>query len=164
MASYNKIILAGNLGQDPETRYMPSGDAVTTLSVATSERWKDKASGEQKERTEWWKCTAFGRTAEIADEYLKKGSQVLIEGRGRTETWEKDGQKHYRFTVAIDNLVMLGSRQGGDAPAERQAKAEGKPAAKKPAGSFNDMEDDIPFASCELGDDVIFRKLRWGHE
>lgn len=142
MASYNRIVLAGHLGQDPETRYMPSGDAVTTLSVATSEKWKDKASGEQKERTEWWKCTAFGRTAEIAGEYLKKGSQVLIEGRGRTETWEKDGQKHYRFTVAIDNLVMLGAKPQENAG---PAKAEAKPAAKKPAGSFSDMEDDIPF-------------------
>lgn len=140
MSTYNRIVLLGHLGGDPATRYLPSGGAITTLSVATSEKWKDKASGEQRERVEWWKCTAFGRTAEIAGEYLKKGSQVLIEGRGRTETWEKDGTKHYRFTVAIDNLVMLGSRQGGDAPAERAV-----PVKKPAAGSFSDMTDDVPF-------------------
>ena len=93
MASVNKVIIVGNLGADPETRYMPSGDAVTNIRVATTDRYKDKASGEMKETTEWHRIAFFGRLAEIAGEYLKKGSQVYIEGRLKTRQWEKDGQK-----------------------------------------------------------------------
>lgn len=159
MASVNKVILVGNLGADPETRYLPSGEAVTNIRIATTDRWKDKASGEMKEATEWHRISFFGRLAEISGEYLKKGSQVYVEGSLRTRKYDKDGQTHYSTEIRGDAMQMLGSRQGGGAPespgrdrsADRggdrpaPAKAEGKPAAKKPAGSFNDMEDDIPF-------------------
>lgn len=107
MASVNRVIIIGYLGQDPETRYAPSGDAITNLSVATSETWKDK-NGEKQEHTEWWSVTLFGKIAEVASEYLRKGSLVYIEGRGRTETWEKDGEKKYRFKLIGDRMQMLG--------------------------------------------------------
>lgn len=155
MASVNKVILVGNLGADPETRYLPSGEAVTNIRIATTDRWKDKASGEMKEATEWHRISFFGRLAEISGEYLKKGSQVYVEGSLRTRKYDKDGQTHYATEIRGDAMQMLGSRQGGGAPESRgaerggdrpaPAKSEGKPAAKKPAGSFNDMEDDIPF-------------------
>lgn len=152
MASVNKVILVGNLGADPETRYLPSGEAVTNIRIATTDRWKDKASGEMKEATEWHRISFFGRLAEIAGEYLKKGSQVYVEGSLRTRKYDKDGQTHYSTEIRADAMQMLGSRQGGGAPESRgaeraaPARSEGKPAAaKKPAGSFNDMEDDIPF-------------------
>lgn len=152
MASVNKVILVGNLGADPETRYLPSGEAVTNIRIATTDRWKDKASGEMKEATEWHRISFFGRLAEIAGEYLKKGSQVYVEGSLRTRKYDKDGQTHYSTEIRGDTMQMLGSRQGGGAPESRgseraaPARAEGKPAAaKKPAGNFNDMEDDIPF-------------------
>lgn len=152
MASVNKVILVGNLGADPETRYLPSGEAVTNIRIATTDRWKDKASGEMKEATEWHRISFFGRLAEIAGEYLKKGSQVYVEGSLRTRKYDKDGQTHYSTEIRGDTMQMLGSRQGGGAPDSRgseraaPARAEGKPAAaRKPAGSFNDMEDDIPF-------------------
>jgi single-strand DNA-binding protein len=151
MASVNKVIVVGNLGADPETRYLPSGEAVTNIRVATTDRWKDKASGEMKEATEWHRISFFGRLAEIAGEYLKKGSQVYVEGSLRTRKYDKDGQTHYSTDIRGDVMQMLGSRQGGGAPESRgaeraaQPKGEGKPAAKKPADSFKDMEDDIPF-------------------
>ena len=149
MASVNKVILVGNLGADPETRYQPSGDAITNIRVATTDRWKDKASGEMKEATEWHRVAFFGRLAEIAGEYLKKGSQVYIEGRIRTRKYQdKDGVERYSTEIIGDRMQMLGSRAGAgegrasEPPAE--AKASGT-AAKKPAGKFDDMEDDIPF-------------------
>jgi single-strand DNA-binding protein len=153
MASVNKVILVGNLGADPETRYLPSGEAVTNIRVATTDRWKDKASGEQKEATEWHRVAFFGRLAEIAGEYLKKGSQVYIEGRIRTRKWQdKEGQDRYSTEIVADTMQMLGRREGaGEArgepsPARGEAKAaEPKAAPKKPAGKFDDMEDDIPF-------------------
>jgi single-strand DNA-binding protein len=150
MASVNKVIVVGNLGADPETRYLPSGDAVTNIRVATTDKWKDKASGEMKEATEWHRISFFGRLAEIAGEYLKKGSQVYVEGSLRTRKYDKDGQTHYSTEIKGDVMQMLGSRQGGGAPearAERSSapKSEAKPAAKKPAGGLKDMEDDIPF-------------------
>src|SRR5689334_10036120 len=150
MASVNKVILVGNLGADPETKYLPSGDAVTNIRLATTDRWKDKASGEMKEATEWHRIAFFGRVAEIAGEYLKKGSQVYIEGRIRTRKWQdKDGQDRYSTEIVADTMQMLGSRAGAGEPRGEAASAkpaEGKPAAaKKPAGKFDDMEDDIPF-------------------
>lgn len=151
MASVNKVILVGNLGADPETKYLPSGDAVTNIRMATTDRWKDKASGEMKEATEWHRIAFFGRLAQIAGEYLKKGSQVYVEGRIRTRKWQdKEGQDRYSTEIVGDTMQMLGSRSGSGEPRPESMKsAEPKPAgastAKKPAGKFDDMEDDIPF-------------------
>jgi single-strand DNA-binding protein len=154
MASVNKVIIVGNLGADPETRYTPSGDAVTNIRVATTDKWKDKASGEMKEATEWHRISFFGRLAEVAGEYLKKGSQVYVEGSLRTRKWQdKEGQDRYSTDIRGDVMQMLGRREGGGAPrddaaprgGEAKAGAEAKPAQKKPAGKFDDMEDDIPF-------------------
>ena len=152
MASVNKVILVGNLGADPETKYLPSGDAITNIRVATTDRWKDKASGEMKEATEWHRIAFFGRLAEVAGEYLRKGSQVYIEGRIRTRKWQdKEGQDRYSTEIVADAMQMLGSRPGSGEPreprAERTAPKAAEPAAavKKPAGKFDDMEDDIPF-------------------
>jgi len=159
MASVNKVILVGNLGADPETRYQPSGEAITNIRVATTDRWKDKASGEMKEATEWHRVAFFGRLAEISGEYLKKGSQVYIEGRIRTRKYQdKDGNERYSTEIIGDRMQMLGSRAGGgepraesraeprsEAPAKGLAPAGSAAAAKKPAGKFDDMEDDIPF-------------------
>jgi single-strand DNA-binding protein len=154
MASVNKVILIGNLGRDPETRYMPDGGAVTNVSIATTESWKDK-NGEKQEKTEWHRVAFFGKLAEIAGEYLKKGSQIYVEGRLQTRKWQdKDGQDKYSTEIVADRMQMLGSRQGmGGGDRERDsgdregaAKPTGKPAAAKPAGSkFDDFEDDIPF-------------------
>jgi single-strand DNA-binding protein len=153
MASVNKVILIGNLGRDPEVRYLPSGDAVTNISIATTEQWKDK-SGEKQEQTEWHRVALFGKTAEVAGEYLKKGSQVYIEGRLQTRKWtDKEGKERYTTEIRADRMQMLGSRSGGSErmpPSEEEsAPASGgarKPAAAaKGAGNLEDMEDDIPF-------------------
>jgi single-strand DNA-binding protein len=154
MASVNKVIIVGNLGRDPETRYLPSGEAVANISVATTSSWKDKASGEKKEETEWHRVSAFGRLAEIMGEYLKKGSQVYIEGQLRTRKWQdKEGKDRYTTEIRADVMQMLGSRAGageprgeprGEAAPRGDAAKAGAP-AKKPAGKFDDMEDDIPF-------------------
>jgi single-strand DNA-binding protein len=154
MASVNKVILIGNLGADPETRYLPSGDAVTNIRIATSEMVKDKATGDRKEVTEWHRVALFGRQAEVAGEYLKKGRPVYIEGRIRTNKWQdKEGHDRYTTEIIATTMKLLGSREGmGDAAArERGGEAkepavagEGK-AAKQPAGKFDDMDDDIPF-------------------
>ncbi len=109
----NKVILVGNLGADPETRYTPSGTAITSIRIATSESWKDKQTGEQQERTEWHRVDFFGRLAEIAGEYLKKGRQVYVEGRLRTDEYEKDGVKRYSTKIVADEMQMLGGREGG---------------------------------------------------
>ena len=144
----NKVILVGNLGADPETRYMPSGSAVTNIRIATSESWKDKESGEQKERTEWHRITFYNRLAEIAGEYLKKGSQIYIEGRLRTRTYEKEGQTHYSTEIIADNMQMLGSRAGAGSPDRSPVESirESGPKASAPEtknAEFSD--DDIPF-------------------
>jgi len=107
MASINKVILIGNLGRDPETRFLPSGSAVANISVATTDTWKDKTSGEKKEATEWHRVVFFGRLAEIVGEYLKKGSQVYVEGRLQTRKYEKDGQDHYSTEIIADTMKML---------------------------------------------------------
>ena len=154
MASVNKVILIGNLGADPETRYLPSGDAVANIRIATSEKWKDK-SGEQQEHTEWHRIAFFGKLAEIAGEYLKKGSQVYVEGRLQTRKWQdKEGQDKYSTEIVADRMQMLGGRGGGSGgsepmkrePAAAEAGGGGKPQqAKKGGGAFDQMDDDIPF-------------------
>ena len=152
MASVNKVILVGNLGRDPETRYTTGGDAVTNIRVATTDTWKDK-NGEKQERTEWHTVVFFGRQAEIAGEYLKKGKQVYIEGRLQTRKWQdKEGQDRYTTEIVADRMQMLGSREGSNAavaaePSARSAearsgaKAGGAPAKK----NVDDLDDDIPF-------------------
>ncbi|QJC58075.1 Single-stranded DNA-binding protein [Polaromonas vacuolata] len=168
MASVNKVIIVGNLGRDPETRSFPNGDQVTNITIATTDRYKDKTSGEAKEITEWHRVSFFGRLAEIAGQYLRKGSQVYVEGSLRTRKWtDKDGIEKYTTEIRADSMQMLGSRQGmggaqtGDeggggyepaaraAPAARPAMAAAPrqapaPAAKTASG-FDDMDDDIPF-------------------
>lgn len=154
MASVNKVILIGNLGRDPETRYLPSGECVTNISIATTESWKDKASGEKKEQTEWHRISFFGRLAEVAGEYLKKGSQVFVEGQLRTRKYQdkETGKDRYSTEIRADRMQMLGGRSsedGAGSPSPSRAPQEstaGASAAKKPsAGRFDDMEDDIPF-------------------
>src|ERR1700741_3296449 len=132
MASVNKVILVGNLGRDPETKYMPDGAAITNASLATSFQWTDKASGEKKEETEWHRIVFRGRLAEIAGEYLKKGSQVYVEGRLRTRKWQdKEGQDRYTTEIVADTMQMLGSRQGAGAPSDDEPRAP-RTAAKQP--------------------------------
>ncbi|MGH8632858.1 MAG: single-stranded DNA-binding protein, partial [Burkholderiales bacterium] len=138
MASVNKVILIGNLGRDPETRYLPSGDAVTNISVATSEKWKDKG-GEQQEHTEWHRVAFFGKLAEIAGEYLKKGSPVYVEGRIRTRKWQdkESGQDRYSTEIVADRMQLLGARGGGGTegtPREPAAAASAGAAAGGAAG------------------------------
>ncbi len=156
MASVNKVILIGNLGKDPETRYLPSGEAVTNITLATTESWKDKKSGEKQEHTEWHRISFFGRLAEIAGEYLKKGSPCYVEGRIRTRKWQdKEGQDRYTTEVVADRMQLLGSRGGsgggggGEGGGAREPAAAGagggKAPARKSGGSFDDMDDDIPF-------------------
>jgi single-strand DNA-binding protein len=149
MASVNKVIIVGNLGRDPEVRYLPEGGAITNISVATTDTWKDK-SGEKQERTEWHRVAFFGKLAEIAGEYLKKGSQVYVEGALRTRKWQdKEGKERYTTEIVADRMQMLGSRGGGSEPMAREpaaaASGGGKPQAKKGGGAFDEMDDDIPF-------------------
>ncbi len=158
MASVNKVILVGNLGRDPEVRYMPNGEAVANFSIATTDNWKDK-SGVKQEKTEWHNIVMYRRLAEIAGEYLKKGRPVYIEGRLQTRKWEKDGVTRYTTEIIADQMQMLGSGrdggaasydgesdQGGGADDFNQAPSQA-PAASKPAGGgdFDDFDDDIPF-------------------
>jgi single-strand DNA-binding protein len=169
MASVNKVILVGNLGADPETRYLPSGDAVSNIRLATTDRYKDKASGEMKEATEWHRVSFFGRLAEVVSEYLKKGSSIYIEGRIRTRKYtDQAGVEKYSTEIVADSMQMLGGRSPSDrsdhadgdfesqdrsrssarGPASRPGSA--RPAASAPltgggGGGFSD-EDDIPFA------------------
>lgn len=164
MASVNKVILVGNLGRDPETRYMPNGEAVTNVTLATSENWKDRNSGERQEKTEWHRVTFYRRLAEIAGEYLKKGSQIYVEGRLETRKWtDKEGKDRYTTEIIASEMKMLGSRAGSGAPqydatdegggggggSTRPAPAKaaaGKSApAKASGGGIADMDDDIPF-------------------
>ena len=162
MASINKVIIVGNLGKDPEMRSFPNGDQVANVSIATTDRWKDKTSGEMKEATEWHRINFNGRLAEIVGQYLKKGSQVYVEGSLRTRKWtDKDGVEKFTTEIRADQMQMLGSRQGMGAgssdsddgassysapraaPAARPAAA--KPTPAKAASGFDDMDDDIPF-------------------
>jgi single-strand DNA-binding protein len=167
----NKVILVGTCGQDPETRYMPNGNAVTNLSLATSEQWTDKQTGQKVEKTEWHRVSLFGKVAEIAGEYLRKGSQVYIEGKLQTREWEKDGIKRYTTEIVVDmqgTMQLLGGRpEGGNDSAPRQqrpqtqpqreqaprepqqqAPRESRPApqpAAQPAPDYDSFDDDIPF-------------------
>jgi single-strand DNA-binding protein len=164
MASVNKVIIVGNLGKDPEVRYMPSGGAICTVSIATSRQWKDKTSGERQEETEWHRVTFFDRMAEIAGEYLKKGRPVYVEGRLKTRKYtDKDGVEKFSTEIVATDMQLLGGRDGGGgesggaemegaapvrarpaAAAPTRSAPAAKPAAKSSTG-FDDMDDDIPF-------------------
>lgn len=148
----NKVILVGNLGADPDVRYSANGNAITKIRVATSEQWKDKQSGEMQEKTEWHRVTAFGRLAEIMGEYLKKGSQVYIEGRLQTSTYEKEGQTHYSTDIIANEMQMLGGRGGqgggdsfGGGNAGRPQQQSAQPAGGGRSQGGEDFDDDIPF-------------------
>lgn len=152
MASVNKVILVGNLGRDPEVRYTASGDAMCNLSVATTDNWRDKATGERKEMTEWHRVSFFGKTAEVCGQYLKKGSQIYIEGSIRTRKYtDKDGVEKYSTEIRGDTMQMLGGRQGSGAPAggggydSEPTDYSPAPPKNKPKPSFDDLGDDIPF-------------------
>lgn len=155
MASVNKVIIVGNLGRDPEMRSFPSGDQVANITVATTDRWKDKATGEQKEATEWHAIVFSGRLAEVVGQYLKKGSPVYIEGALRTRKWtdQATGQERYKTEIRGDVMQMLGNKsdggqQGGGAPQQQQraaAPAQQRQAAPAQGGGFNDMDSEIPF-------------------
>ncbi len=171
MASVNKVILIGNLGRDPEVRYMPSGSAMCTVAIATSRNWKNKESGERQEETEWHRVVFFDRLAEIAGEYLKKGKSVYVEGRLKTRKWtDKDGIEKYTTEIVAQEMTMLGGRDGGDdmghasqgepsAPRAEAPRRAAPPQNRAPAPApaprqapqpksstgFDDMDDDIPF-------------------
>ena len=154
MASINKVILVGNLGRDPEVRYTPDGASIANVTIATTDTWKDKATGEKKEATEWHRVVFFGKLAEIVGQYLKKGRQVYVEGALRTRKWQdKEGQERYTTEIVANEMKMLGSREGmSDAPPRESGGGGGSggsrpaAAASPAAGSgFNDFEDDIPF-------------------
>ena len=154
MRGVNKVILVGTLGADPEVKYMPNGNAVANVSVATSEAWKDKQSGEAKEKTEWHRAVFFRRLAEIAGEYLKKGSQVYIEGKLQTRKWQdKNGVDRYTTEIVANEMQMLGGRSNANRsqrsaqPTVAQSAAPRTAAARAPApaGDFEDFDDDIPF-------------------
>ena len=147
--SVNKVILIGNLGADPETRTTTSGSQVASLRIATSESWNDRQSGERKEQTEWHRVTIYGKLAEIASQYLRKGAKVYLEGRIQTRKWQdKEGQERYTTEIVANEMKMLGGRgTGGTAEMDKGSGRAAAPAGKgKPAGGgFDDMEDDIPF-------------------
>jgi len=151
----NKVILVGNVGQDPETRYMPNGNAVTNITLATSETWKDKNTGEQQERTEWHRVTFYQRLAEIVAEYVRKGSKLYVEGRLQTRSWEQDGIKRYATDIIANEMQMLDSRGSGGGgggsyqPAQQpaqQSSGGGEAKAAQPApADMDSFDDDIPF-------------------
>ncbi|WP_305907801.1 single-stranded DNA-binding protein [Methylomarinum sp. Ch1-1] len=158
----NKVMLIGNLGADPEVRYMPSGGAVTNVSLATTRRWKDRQSGERREHTEWHRVVFFNRLAEVAGEYLRKGSQVYVEGRIQTRKWQdQSGQDRYSTEIIAEEMQMLGSRSGGTANfgdsaqqggySAPQSQPSAAPQQQQPSGntpppaSYDDFDDDIPF-------------------
>jgi len=166
MASVNKVIIVGNLGKDPEMRAFPSGDQIANITVATTDKWKDKQTGEMKEATEWHRVVFNGRLAEIVGQYLRKGAQVYIEGSLRTRKWtDQSGVEKYTTEIRGDSMQMLGSRQsGGDdgyqrnaTPAPRSAPAPRAAPARAPAAAssgFDDMDDDIPFVSASMHYDM----------
>ena len=147
MASVNKVILVGNLGRDPEIKVFPSGDQIANVTIATTDKWKDKATGEQREAAEWHNLVFIGRQAEIAGQYLKKGSQIYVEGSIRTRKWQdKEGNDRYTTEVRVGNMQMLGGRPDGSQPAQRQsAPRQQAPQPQSNGGGFDDMADDIPF-------------------
>ncbi len=144
----NKVILVGNLGKDPEVRYMPNGNAVANITLATSESWKDKQTGEQQEKTEWHRIVMFRRLGEIAGEYLKKGSQVYIEGKLQTRKWQDNsGNDRYTTEIVANEMQMLGGRGGGSAgfSADSAPASKAAPAPAPAAAGADDFDDDIPF-------------------
>ncbi len=150
----NKVILVGNVGADPETRYMPNGNAVTNITLATSETWKDKNTGEQQERTEWHRVTFYQRLAEIVAEYVRKGSKLYVEGRLQTRSWEQDGIKRYATDIIANEMQMLDSRGSGGGgnsggnyqPSQAAAPASKPQSAPQPApADMDSFDDDIPF-------------------
>ena len=149
MRGINKVILVGNLGRDPEVRYAASGTAVTNITLATTDSWRDKSSGEKTEKTEWHRVVLFGRLGEIAGEYLRKGSQVYIEGRLQTRKWEKDGIDRYTTEIVASEMQMLGGRGGDTAPMPSSGYDQGEASNNRsPASSTDgpdDFDDDIPF-------------------
>ena len=153
-ASVNHCIFIGNLGRDPETRYTASGEAICNFSIACTESWKDKQTGEKKEMTEWVRVSAFGKLAEICSQYLKKGSQVYVEGSLRTRKWtDKDGVEKYTTEIRCDDMKMLGGRPEGGSQSsggrndgyDQSPRSESPPPGNKPKPSFDDLGDDIPF-------------------
>jgi single-strand DNA-binding protein len=142
MNGINKVIIVGTVGKDPEVKYMPSGSAVVNLSVATNEEWKDKTTGEKKERTEWHRCTFYARLAEIVGEYVRKGSKIYVEGKLQTRKWEKDGQDHYTTEVVVFQMQMLGGKRTDD-PTRETPQAGTQPNVAPGVEPFQD--DDIPF-------------------
>lgn len=140
--SVNKVILMGGLGRDPEMRYMPNGEAVANLSIATTETWKDK-SGAKQEKTEWHNLVAYRRLAEVIGEYCKKGSQIYVEGKLQTRSWEKDGVKRYSTEIIVDTMQMIGGNKEGQAGKESAPKRE----SVQSGGGFDDFDNDIPFAN-----------------
>jgi single-strand DNA-binding protein len=184
MASVNKVILVGNIGKDPEVRYMPSGDAMVNLTVATTDNWKDK-EGQKQERTEWHRVSIFGKLAEIAGQYLKKGSQVYFEGSLKTRKWQnKEGQDQYTTEIIADKMQMLGGRSGDSQspsnsnqgtggrqsnsgggggnyqpPAQSNESPGHRPQPQSSHGFEDDFSDDIPFIQPYMQNDVIFKKL-----
>jgi single-strand DNA-binding protein len=165
MASVNKVILVGNLGADPETRYAPSGDAICNIRIATTDTWRDKTSGEKREATEWHRVVFFGKLAEIAGQYLKKGRPVYIEGRLQTRKWQdKEGRDQYTTEIRADQMQMLGGQGEGAQQAARQPAPRQQQSAPSggggQSGGAGEFDDDIPFLSCATSDDVIARKLR----
>ena len=163
MASVNKAIIVGNLGRDPEMRYLPSGEAVANLAVATTDKFKNKA-GEMVEATEWHRISFFGRLAEVCGQYLSKGSQVYVEGSIRTRKYtDKEGVEKYATEIRGDRMQMLGSKESKqDTTKDQQRQPAARPAGGGSSG-FDDMDDDIPFGTASLARDVIWKKLR-GHE
>jgi single-strand DNA-binding protein len=143
----NKVILIGNLGKDPETRYTPAGLAITNITLATTESWKDKQTGERQDKTEWHRIAMFGKLAEISAEYLRKGSQVYIEGRIQTRKWQdQQGQDKYSTEIVANDMQMLGGRAGAGAPAMGEDSRSRAPAqASEPAVADVTLDDDIPF-------------------
>ncbi|MBT5217273.1 MAG: single-stranded DNA-binding protein [Gammaproteobacteria bacterium] len=143
MAGVNKVIVVGRLGSDPDTRYMPSGSAVTNVSVATSESWKDKESGEKQEKTEWHRVVFFNRLAEIASEYLKKGSQIYVEGRLQTRKWEdKEGKERWTTEIVANQMQMLGERMSSGSSSNNQSSSKN---TNNNEFANDDFDDDIPF-------------------
>lgn len=149
MSSVNKVILIGHLGKDPDVKYTTAGDAVANISIATTEKWKNKA-GEQQEKTEWHRLVLFGRKAEIAEKYLSKGKKAYFEGRLQTRKYEKDGVTHYSTEIVVDSLQLLDRSDardddGGEEPTQRRAPPARTAPASKPAATQGDLDDDIPF-------------------
>lgn len=169
MASVNRVILVGNLGRDPDMRYLPSGEAVANLAIATTDKYKDK-TGQMVEQTEWHRVSFFGKVAEVCGQYLKKGSQVYVEGSIRTRKYtDKEVVEKYATEIRGDRMRMLGGAQGGgqqqgagnEYPSQRHQQNQSQPATRGGGASgFSDMDDDIPFASASLSRDPIWKKLR----